>query len=231
MINSLVLPVFNCSPAFERGMDELMHRLAGRSMEIIVVDDGSADQERIREICERHSVRFIGLERNSGKGFAVGNGVMEAAGGKIVFMDGDFPFELGAIDRIIAALDHCDIAIGDRRHPDSSYPHNISPGRKIASTLLAAMIRQKGISDIQDTQCGIKGFRRRAARELFPLLRENKFSFDIELLFLAQQKKMTISQVPVTVRQQQGSSVKLWRDGLDMARLVFRLARQKNRKR
>ncbi|HOA38161.1 MAG TPA: glycosyltransferase, partial [Flavihumibacter sp.] len=226
---SLILPVYNCGNVFAAGITALMNWLEenGLSAEIIVVDDHSTDQDSIQKICSDHALQFIGLNSNQGKGHAVKVGILQASAEKIIFMDGDFPFDLSAIATVARELDGHDLAIGDRTHPDSTYPHRIAWTRKLASSILSTMIQLTGISTITDTQCGIKGFRRQAALELFPLLKEDKFAFDIELLYLAQQRGMTIARVPVSVKVQASSSVKLWRDGLDMAKLIRRLSTQK----
>ena len=51
--------------------------------------------------------------------------------------------------------------------------------------------------NIKDTQCGFKGFRHRAANEIFGRQRIDGFSFDVEVLLLAQEMGFSMVEVPV----------------------------------
>jgi dolichyl-phosphate beta-glucosyltransferase len=55
-----------------------------------------------------------------------------------------------------------------------------------------------GLSDIKDTQCGFKFFRRDVAQDLFLRLKTNGFMFDVELLRAALKSGYRIKQFPVT---------------------------------
>jgi hypothetical protein len=53
--------------------------------------------------------------------------------------------------------------------------------------------------DYPDTQAGLKGFRRRAARELFLRQKVDGFAFDAELLYLARKLSLKVGQIPAQV--------------------------------
>ena len=67
-----------------------------------------------------------------------------------------------------------------------------------------------------DTQCGIKGFKREVARDIFSVLTFNGFSFDVELLYVALKRKYEVKKIPVTVNEQLSSTVKLIIHGFEM---------------
>ena len=50
---------------------------------------------------------------------------------------------------------------------------------------------------IRDTQCGLKGFRAEAARQIFKRVSIQKFGFDVEALYIARKLKYSIRLVPV----------------------------------
>lgn len=87
------------------------------SFEIIIVDDGSKD--RTGEIADRLAaevphVRAVHNRPNLGYGGAVARGLKEARLEWIFFTDGDGQFDIGEIDKLVALLDGCDVALGYR---------------------------------------------------------------------------------------------------------------------
>lgn len=74
----------------------------------------------------------------------------------------------------------------------------------VASRSLLRTILMKGFHllvmllisrNVEDTQCGFKLFTRESARTLFHLLHLEKWSFDVELIFLAEAFGMPIAEV------------------------------------
>jgi hypothetical protein len=60
---------------------------------------------------------------------------------------------------------------------------------------------------IQDTQCGFKLFHGAAAREIFSRQTQERFGFDVEILFIAKKHGYKISEVPVRWNHVEGSKV------------------------
>ena len=75
-----------------------------------------------------------------------------------------------------------------------------------------------GIRDISDTQCGFKLFEKTVARDLLSVSTINGYGFDLELLYVAQQRGYRVTEVPVNWSDQPGSKVRVLRDGLAMLR-------------
>jgi dolichyl-phosphate beta-glucosyltransferase len=78
---------------------------------------------------------------------------------------------------------------------------------------------------VADTQCGLKGFRRQAARELFSRSRLNGFAFDVEVLLLAQRLGLAVAEVPVRAQVRRGSKVRVLLDGRRMLAEVWAIRR------
>lgn len=215
---SIVLPVYNGSMELDKGLPLLKALLDDQQhcYEVIVVDDGSAMKESVQGTAHRHQCRYVRNERNAGKGMAVKRGVQTATGDIIIFMDGDFPFNLSIIPAMIQALQTSQVAIGDRTHEASRFPHNIRFSRKWGSRVLSWVISRFYVSDIRDSQCGIKGFRSNTGKAIFNKVTLNGFSFDVEVLFIARKNHYQIARLPVEVYEQPASSVRILRDGLRM---------------
>ena len=77
------------------------------------------------------------------------------------------------------------------------------------------------LPSIADTQCGFKMFTRSAALFLFRRQRSDRFSFDVELLYIAEKAQIAIKEVAINWTNIPGSKVNLVVDSLRMLRDVF----------
>ncbi len=210
---SIILPVYNCYTAFAKGIGSLKQRLKelGLTNEIIVVNDGSTLYfDQINEEALSQDCKLISYRKNKGKGYAVKQGVQAALGGVISYMDGDLPFDLNILNKSIAAFKdyNADIVIGNRTISSSIIEANKS-FRKFGSKMVSNFSNLILIKKIPDTQCGFKAFKKEIAKRIFSRQRITGYSFDIEILFLAQRANYNICEIPVVVNKQYGSSVKL----------------------
>jgi dolichyl-phosphate beta-glucosyltransferase len=112
------------------------------------------------------------------------------------------------------------VAIGSRalasRLP--GYAVRVSFYRTILSNLFNSVLQQSGLRGITDTQCGFKLFRQAVAAELFGVSSIDGYGFDLELLYVAQQRGYRIAEIPVNWSHQHGSKFRVLRDGLAMLR-------------
>jgi hypothetical protein len=114
-------------------------------------------------------------------------------------------------DRIVAALDRAPVAIGTRAG-DASGP----VARRAASRVFNLAIRGALGLPFGDTQSGLKGFRRPAAQQIFSQARVDGFAFDVEVLWLARQLRLEVTEVHVQATERQGSKVQMVADALEM---------------
>ena len=82
--------------------------------------------------------------------------------------------------------------------------------RQVGKTTLAKHL----INDIKDTQCGIKMFEHNAAKQIFSRQKTKRFSFDMEILTIAQSLGYAIKEVPVHWEYTAGSKLRAIRDSL-----------------
>jgi dolichyl-phosphate beta-glucosyltransferase len=105
-------------------------------------------------------------------------------------------------------------------------PGGVGPAlRRAASRVFNAAMRLALGLQFQDTQCGLKGFRREAARSLFGRARMDGFAFDAEILFLADRLGYEVVEVPVQASDRDGSKVRLAADALRMLGEVWSVRR------
>lgn len=83
------------------------------------------------------------------------------------------------------------------------------------------LIRLLILPKLQDTQCGFKCFRAEAAESLFKRQRLDGWSFDIEVLHMAQHDGYRIVEVPIDWYYRSESKVSALPDALRMIRDIF----------
>ena len=223
---SLVFPCYNEAERLPQTLTAYLAALPRQpgAVEFLVVDDGSTDQtfavaQAIAAQDDR--VRVIRSHPNHGKGHGVRTGMLQANGALILFTDADGSYGPGEVARVAAALADAPVAIGSRPAGWASGP----PARRLASRLFNRAIQALLGLPFRDTQCGLKGFRRHAALELFGRARLDGFAFDVEVLFLARRLGLAVNEVPVRAEVRDGSKVQLVVDALGMLGDVLRVRR------
>ena len=226
---SIVIPAYNESGRLPATLRSILEWLPTqpRAVEIIVVDDGSTDDTSavVRGFGDQdRRVKLIRLPQNRGKGYAVRTGVVNASGRRILFNDADGATPIQEVDRLERALDlGAMIAIGSRAIKSRGTQVRTTPFRRFAGRVFHQFVRHLTVSGIVDTQCGFKLFDAPIAHDLFSRMRMNGFSFDVELLLMAQRRRYRIAEVPVNWTHQPGSRIDVVRDGLKMAGDLFRI--------
>jgi dolichyl-phosphate beta-glucosyltransferase len=199
-----------------------------RLTEVLVVVEPSGDRTADVARDAAGAGRLFTIIENDvhrGKGHAVRTGMMRAAGDIIIFMDADLSVPLEYVRAFVAHLDahiETDIAIGNRRHPSSNIARRQHPLRENAGCLFNRVARGLGLTASDDTQCGFKAFRRKAAREVFRRARLDGFSFDVEVLLIARILGFRVDELPVEWLNDEDTKFRPFRDGW---RSLFELLR------
>lgn len=225
---SIVLPSYKDAELLRSQLPAFIAWLNAKigSYELIIVDDGSDDAGATENIAKENKVIFIRQEKNSGKGAAVRKGMLAAKGEYRIFTDADIPFEFEAIENFLHYIKdkEFDIAIGDRRLPESNYFSKIKGARKVGSNIFTFFVGRFITTGFSDTQCGIKGFKGEVADDLFSVARLNGFAFDVEILYIALKRNYDIKRLPVHFRSNHDdSSVSLMRHAPGMLMDLFRI--------
>ena len=228
---SIVIPAYNEARRLPGTLPRVVE-YAGRldePVEIIVVDDGSADATAdvataVARECD--VVTVLRSDHNRGKGAAVRRGMLAARLDHVLFSDVDLstPIEEAAKLRAVLASG-ADVAIGSRRVTGSDVQVHQPWLREVAGRTFSGLVSLVLLPGIRDSQCGFKAFRRSAARELFRRQRLNGFGFDAEVLWLARRLGYRVAEIPIVWRDDQRSHVRLIRDSggmlLDLGRVCL----------
>lgn len=206
---SIIIPAYNEADRLPQTLsrigDHLRH--SNRSVEVIVVDDGSTDGTADLAAKAGYAVRVIKQTRNMGKGAAVRTGMLAAQGEWRYLCDADLSTPIEDLEQLWARRHEADIILGSRRVSGSQITKHQSYLKETigrGGNLLIQLLIAPGI---HDTQCGFKLFSRRTV-PLFEQQRIQRWGYDFELLYLARMIGMKIIEVPVRWTNDERSKVK-----------------------
>jgi dolichyl-phosphate beta-glucosyltransferase len=228
---SLVIPAYNEADRLPATLQRIReHRLSWnfRNEVIIVVEpseDGTLSLAEEAAKCNPDLVVLTHHEKR-GKGFAVRSGILRARGDCIFFTDADLSTPLEDLDAGLLRFRKdrsLDVLVGNRQHPETQILQRQNFGRELMGKIFNRIAQSMTGLRIRDTQCGFKGFRKRAANEIFSRQRVDGFSFDVEVLLLAQEMGFSMAEMPVRWTNSPASRVRVLEDSTKMLADLFRI--------
>ncbi|MFH2138256.1 MAG: glycosyltransferase [Candidatus Omnitrophota bacterium] len=238
---SIIMPAYNEEARIVDSLKETIKTFDDfkSNYEIIVVDDGSNDQtyEQTKKFSQDIGNGKIVVRRNRanyGKGRTLYKGFRYATGDYIIFLDADMDLHPGQIDTFfdIMELTDSDIVIGSKRHPNSKlfYPWE----RRIMSAVYFFIIKLLFGLPLNDTQTGLKLFKKQVLKEVFREFMSREFAFDLELLVTAHSLGYKIAEAPVFINSQRGYSrigvVAVYKMCVDTVAIYLRYLRNRSRR-
>jgi len=205
---SVVVPVYN----EQANLSHLMERLRpvmeslGRPYEIILVDDGSADNSLaiLKGFAAQNDVKVVELTRNFGQHAAIFAGFSVAEGDIIVTMDADLQNPPEEIPRLVAVMEEGDYdmvgTIRRERH-DSIF-------RTFPSKLVNMVARRITGVNMRDWGCMLRAYRRHVVTQMSACHNQATFIPAIATHFA---KRITEIEVAHAERYGGKTSYSLWK--------------------
>lgn len=224
----LVIPVYNEAKVLARSLRQLAAAMADCRdfrWQIVVVNNGSTDDTRAvgQRLAEQLPyVSLLHLDAK-GRGRALRKAWSETRAELSVYMDVDLSTDLAAVPLAVQLLrEGAHLVTGSRLHPQSRITRCLK--REILSRGYNALIRWVlRTRCFHDAQCGFKGVRIETVQRLLPLVKDQDWFFDTELLVLAEYAGLTIRSLPITWVEDPDSRVNIpqtvWQDLKGLARL------------
>lgn len=225
---SLIIPAYNSGTIIRSTLDSLWSYLPNHflSFEVIVVDDASSDNT-VKEISafKDSRLKLIQHQTNRGKFGVIKTGMLAASGTCRVFTDADLPYEVSVIPYLAHLVNDLQfhLAIGDRTLRESTDRTGKDRIRQLFSVSCRTAVRLLVAGEMFDTQCGLKALRGDVADAIFPLIKDDGFAGDIELLYIALKYNLAIRRVPVNLERSAQTTVKLAADSLQILKRLLLL--------
>src|SRR3984957_16390341 len=230
---SLVIPAYKEADRLPTTLQRIeKHRRSWNfSSEILIVVEPSEDRTlALAEYAPKSSSPLLVLPHHEGrgKGFAVRSGMLRARGDFIFFTDADLSTPLEDLDANLERFRKdrsIDVIVGNRAHPETRILLRQNLAREWMGKIFNRFAKVMTGLNIRDTQCGFKGFRHRAAKEIFGRQRIDGFSFDVEVLLLARAMGFSMVEVPVHWTNSPTSRVRVVHDSVGMFFDLLRIRR------
>jgi putative flippase GtrA len=224
----IVVPVHNEAHVLQEHVLRLHRYLTERllvSWRITIVDNASTDATfEVGQTLEKtlSGVTAVHLDRK-GRGFALRTAWAASGARVLAYLDVDLSTDLAGLSPLLAPLlsGHSDVAIGTRLSRGSRVVRGTK--REFISRSYNGIVRTVLSASFTDAQCGFKAITKQAADRLLPLVRDDKWFFDTELLVLAERSGLRIHEVPVDWQDDPDSRVDILQTAKDDLRGIARL--------
>lgn len=224
----VVIPVYNEQADLEASVRRLHHHLSNdfpHRWQITVADNASTDDtwaiatRLTRQLPHVHAVHLD----QKGRGRALRQVWLASTADVQVYMDVDLSTDLRALLPLVSPLvsGHSDLAIGSRLARGAKVVRG--PKREFISRSYNLILRTSLRAGFTDAQCGFKAIRRDVAQQLLPLVEDNNWFFDTEMLVLAQRAGLRTHEVPVDWTDDPNTTVDIVATAMEDLRGVARL--------
>lgn len=233
----VVIPVYNEERALPISIPTLCQYLESYvpyHWTVTIADNASRDRtlEVANELAAQFpKVKVLHLDQK-GRGRALKAAWLASEADIVSYMDVDLSTNLSSFMPLIAPLatGHSEVAIGSRLSKGAVVTRQWK--REVISRTYNLMIKLMFRNRFSDAQCGFKALTQRAAETLLPLVENNEWFFDTELLLLAEERGLRIHEVPVDWVEDLDTRVKIVATMTEDIKGLWRVRRQRlNRRR
>ncbi len=224
----IVIPVYNEEAALEKSVNNLRAYLLEYfpyRWRITIADNASKD--KTWEIAQRlqatyPDVKALHLDQK-GRGRALRYAWSQSDAEVVSYMDVDLSTNLKSFLPLVAPIitGHSDLAIGSRLARGAVVTRQWK--REIISRCYNFMIKFSFFNAFSDAQCGFKACRTDVVRRLLPMIENNEWFFDTEMLLLAEHNKLRIYEVPVEWIEDLDTRVKIVKTAAEDIRGLWRI--------
>jgi glycosyltransferase involved in cell wall biosynthesis len=210
----IVVPVFNEQRTLAANVELLLDYLRAEfpfRFRVVVADNASVDGTIgvARALAAKHDeVSTLFLDRR-GRGLALKMAWLASDADIVSYMDVDLSTNLESFLPLVAPLlsGHSELAIGTRLAHSAHIRRRLK--REILSRGYNRLVHLAFRAGFSDAQCGFKAIRADVAHRLLPLVEDEDWFFDTELLLLAERNGLRIHEVPVDWIEDLDSRVQL----------------------
>lgn len=203
---NITIPIYNEEILIKQTIATLCDfcekNLQNYEWKIVIADNNSTDNtaEMAKNLEQNSSGKIIyKFIPQKGKGLAIRKSWRDFDADFYVFMDADLATDLAALPVLIKELENGNnLVVGSRFIKGSSAKRPMV--RKITSKVFSIITRLIFGLKIKDYPCGFKGADKNVINKILPLVENNAFFFDTELVVRSANNGMKIKEIPVVWR-------------------------------
>ena len=238
---SIIFPLYNESKRLKycfKNIEKFNKNSKIKNLEYIFIDDGSKDNsynlilnfiKKKKKERKKIIYKIIKFQKNKGKGAALISGIKKASKDWLLTIDTDISVSLLEINNWIKykyLKINNEIYFGSRNLKNSIIKFEYH--RKLIGFFLMLICKFFLNIKLYDTQCGFKLYKKNIGKKIFRKLNEKKFAHDIEIVILAEKKKIKIIELPVKWKHKDGSKINLIKDSFSIFWSICKMKKKFN---
>lgn len=216
---SIIIPAYNEAAVIGDVVQRVIDRLTaqGLTFEVLVVDDGSADETGAMAMAAGATV--FTHPYNIGNGAAVKTGIRQARGEYLVMLDGDGQHAPEDIPLLLEQLGPYDMVVGARDGNSATDAH-----RDVANKIYNGFASYAANHKIEDLTSGFRALKTDIAKSFVALL-PNSYSYPTTITMAVLRSGFSLLYVPITTHRRVGNSkIRLLRDGVRFLMIILKIA-------
>ncbi|MCX6784085.1 MAG: glycosyltransferase [candidate division WWE3 bacterium] len=228
------MPVYNEEVDLPKNIpvlyDFCVANLQNYDWSIKIVDNASKDNtwNVVSELSLKYLGKVSGLKLDrKGRGWALRQAWTTSKADYVSYMDIDLSSDLATFPKLLRLLDDgYDMAVGSRNMRESEVIGRTLL-REIMSRTYITLVKLMHGTHVSDTQCGFKALRRSAFIKVEPVIENNLWFFDSEMVILFEKVSFKVKDVPIKWVDDRHTTVKIAKDSYEEFSGLTRLLRTK----
>ncbi len=227
----IVIPAYKVAPEpFGEYVRQIRTQVAPAVIRIEADTPAEQLRQQLTQLATQPAVTVAVAHTRRGKGQAITAGfeALQERADILAFADADGSVPVADLTRVIQGVRQTPptLTVGSRRHPQAVIEQHQTVIRRHLGDLFASVAREVLGLSLYDYQCGVKAVPVSAWRQMREHLYESGFAWDLELLTVADALGVTVREIPITWRDQPGSTV---RPAVDIPQLIRGLIMARHR--
>ncbi len=222
---SIIIPAYKCENFLEESIRFICNAVKKYENDfevLIVVGDCPDKTLKIAKDISKENFRAVIVESSErlGKGKALSLGFAKALGEIQIYLDADLDVGVDYILSVVKKIKQGnDVVIVSKYDPMSNFKTSFlrTLFGKAYNVLINVLFKGK----IYDYQGGMKGFTKKAIKEILPLVKDEWWFWDTEVLLIARYRGFGIIEIPIVgVGGCKGSTVNIF-TGVNLLKSIF----------
>ncbi len=204
---SIIIPAYNEEERIGSILNDLMNTVKGVYEIIIVFDGNDSTPEVAKRICS--DCKILTYNKRLGKGGAILEGINAANGEIIAYIDADGSVPAEELERLRKTIKKGEFVVSSRWVKGAKLEKRQTLKRIILSRLFHYYVFALLRIPVVDTQCGLKIFYTKDAKEIGKKVRVFDWTFDTSMIFHGIKIGLKPKEIGIKWKDTDGSKLKI----------------------